>query len=267
MTTPIAQPTATVQTADTIPVVVPPTPTPPAGSQETRFTAADLEKARGEEKDKLYGRITKADERVSAVEAELATFRAEREARSQQETDAAQAVADAEKTKRESEMTAKKLVEERTREWNERFEALQQERETERAALLKETEFAQLRAYAQERVGAEREHIAPELLDLVAGDTAEEIDASIDVLKAKTDQIYAGLRQAQEERQQQRAPLLRGVSPTGLSAGGPGQGDTGVRQLTAQDIKAMSMAEYQKYRGQLLGAAANRDPYKNGLLG
>lgn len=250
----------------TFTVTEPPAPAGASGSgPEGRFTAADLEKARGEEKDKLYGRITKADERLAAMETELAQLRQERDARLQQETESAQAVAEAEKTKRESEMSAKKLVEERTREWNERFAALQQERETERETLLKEAEFAQLRAYVQERVGAERENIAPELIDLVAGNSPEEIDASVELLKAKTAQIFEGLREAQ---QQQRAPLSRGVSPTGLSANGPGQGDGGgTRQLTAKQIKELSMADYQKYREQLLGSAALRDPYKHGLLG
>lgn len=262
-------PNATVTPSDTIPVTEPKAPAAPQASAqnpEARFTASDLEKARSDEKDKLYGRLTKSDERLATMEAELAQLRTEREERLAQEATQAQAVADAEKAKRESEMSAKKLVDERSREWNERFAQLQQERETERETLLKETEFARLRAYVQERVGAERANIAPELIDLVSGNSAEEIDQSIELMKAKTTAILDGLRAAQEQAAQQ-LPIPRGVSPTGLSATGPGQGDAGVRQLSAQDIKNMSMAEYMKYREQLLGAAATRDPYKHGLLG
>jgi hypothetical protein len=263
-------PNATVTTSDTITVTEPPaTPAAPqaaAQNQEARFTAADLEKARSDEKDKLYGRLSKSDERLEAMAAELAQLRAEREERQRLEAEQTQAVADAEKAKRESEMSAKKLVEERSREWDDRFAQLQKERETERETLLKEAEFARMRAYVQERVGAERANIAPELIDLIGGNTPEEIDQSIELMKAKTTAILDGLRAAQEEAQQQ-VQIPRGVSPTGLSATGPGQGDSGVRQLSAQDIKNMSMGEYMKYREQLLGAAATRDPYKHGLLG
>ncbi|MFE6745962.1 hypothetical protein ACFVGM_08935 [Kitasatospora purpeofusca] len=259
------QPNPTPQpNPDTLSVVVPPEPAAPQQQGEKTFTAADLERARGEEKEKLYGRLTKSDERLAGMEAELAQLRAERETKAQQEADAAKAAADADKAKAESEMSARRLVEERTREWDARFAALQEERETERAALLKETEFAQLKAYTQERVNAEREHIAPELLDLISGNNPEEVDASVELLKAKTAQIVENMRAAQEQ-QQPRIPQ-RGVSPTGLSATGPGAGEGGVRQLTAKDIKDMSMAEYQKYRVQLLGEAATRNPYQNGLL-
>jgi DNA polymerase III alpha subunit (gram-positive type) len=232
------------------------TVTPPAGEQ--RFTAADLERVRQQEKDKLYARLTKADERTAAVEAELTRLQEEaagREAAAEAErTSEAQAAQEREKAQREAEMTARELLEARSKEWEGRFANLERERETERATLAKEAEFARLSAYVQERLAQEREAkaIAPELADLVTGNTREEIDASIEMLKAKTEAIFQSVQQAQVAQRSQ----MRGTAPTGFTAQGPLDNESGSRQLTPDQIKNMPMGEYRKYRSQLLGAAS-----------
>lgn len=224
---------------------------PPAEGGRT-FTAAELEKARQEEKDKLYSRLTKGDERLQALEAELAAVREEREAREREEAER-QAAAEEEARKRsEAEMSAKKLVEERSTEWERKFAELQAEREQERATLAKEAEFNALRAYIQERVNVERNAIAPELVDLVSGNSREEVDASIELLKSKTDAIFQSVSAAQQQARSQ----MRGVSTTGYTGNGPTDGDAGARQLSVEDIKNMPMSEFARYRSQLLGAAA-----------
>ncbi|UXX93996.1 hypothetical protein N7U49_21555 [Streptomyces sp. AD2-2] len=225
----------------------------PAG-QEARFTAADLERVRQEEKDKLYSRLNKVDERSEALEAELKRLREEREARAAEETERLKAEEDAAKAKSESEMSAKKLLEERSSEWEKRFAQIEKEREQERAALAKESEYNKLRAYIQERAGAERANIAPELVDLISGNTPEEIDTSIQMLKDKTSQIFQSVQTAQETARSQ----MRGVAATGYTGNGPTDGESGSRQLSAEDIKNMPMAEFAKYRSQLLGAAAKQ---------
>ncbi|MEU9050150.1 hypothetical protein AB0D37_07055 [Streptomyces sp. NPDC048384] len=244
---------ATVTPEGTVTVQEPPKPTPPA-SQEARFTAADVERIRQEEKDKLYGRLAKVDERSEALEAELKRLREEREAREAEEAQRKQAEEDAAKAKSESEMSAKKLLEERSSEWEKRFTQIEKEREQERAALAKESEYNKLRAYIQERAGAERANIAPELVDLIAGNTPEEVDASIQMLKDKTSQIFQSVQSAQETARSQ----MRGVAATGYTGNGPTDGESGSRQLSAEDIKNMPMAEFAKYRSQLLGAAAKQ---------
>ncbi|MFC9505417.1 hypothetical protein [Streptomyces sp. NPDC057002] len=226
-------------------------PAPPA--QGRTFTAEDIAKARQEEKDKLYSRLTKGDERLQALEAELTTLREEREAREKAEADRQTAEEQAAKEKAEAEMSARKLVEERSTEWEQKFAELQREREQERAALAKEAEFNRLRAYIQERLTAESNSIAPELRDLVAGNTPEEVDQSIEMLKAKTDAIFQSVQQAQQTARSQ----MRGVASTGYTGNGPTDGDAGARQLSVDDIKNMPMSEFAKYRSQLLGAAAN----------
>jgi colicin import membrane protein len=232
------------------------TVTPPADDQ--RFTTADLERVRQQEKDKLYSRLSKADERTAAVEAELKRFKDEaagRDAAAEAEkAREAQAAQERAKVEREAEMTARELLEARSKEWEGRFANLERERETERATLAKEAEFARLSAYVQERLAQEREAktIAPELADLVAGNTREEIDASIEMLKAKTEAIFQSVQQAQVAQRSQ----MRGTAPTGFTAQGPLDNESGSRQLTPDQIKNMPMNEYRKYRSQLLGAAS-----------
>ncbi|WP_369042245.1 hypothetical protein [Streptomyces sp. Midd1] len=230
-------------------------PNPPASppNQDGRtFTAAELEKARQEEKDKLYGRMQKGDERLQSLEAELKAMREEREARERAEAERLAAEEQAAREKAEADMSAKKLLEERSTQWEARFEEIQREREQERAALAKEAEYNMLRAYIQERVNVERNAIAPELVDLVTGNSREEVDASIELLKAKTDAIFQSVSAAQQQARSQ----MRGVSMTGYTGNGPTDGDSGARQLSVEDIKNMPMSEFARYRSQLLGAAA-----------
>ncbi|MGW3153726.1 hypothetical protein [Streptomyces sp. NPDC001089] len=228
--------------------------TPPAATPPSRtFTAADIEKARQEEKDKLYGRLNKGDERLQTLEAELTTLREEREERLRAEAERKAAEEKTAKERAEAEMSAKRLLDERSTEWERRFEEIQREREQERAALAKEAEFNALRAYIQERVNAERANLAPELADLVSGNSREEVDASIELLKSKTDAIFQSMTAAQQQARSQ----MRGVSPTGYTGNGPTDGDGGSRQLSVEDIKNMPMSEFAKYRSQLLGSAAS----------
>jgi hypothetical protein len=154
---------------------------------------------------------------------------------------------------RVGDMSATALLEQRTQEWETRFAEIQADREREREALAKESEFNRLRAYTQERLAAERNNIAPELIDLVTGNSQEEIDASIGVLKNKTLAILESVQQAQTANRAQ----MRGVSTAGYTMQGPTDNDSGFRQLSADDIKNMSMSEYAKYREQLLGAASD----------
>ncbi|MFD9815141.1 hypothetical protein [Streptomyces sp. NPDC059080] len=229
-------------------------PEPQNTSQESRFTAADLERARQEEKDKLYTRLSRVDERSAALEAELKRITEERQAREAEEAEREKAEQDAAKSKAESEMSAKRLLEQRSTEWEARFKEIEREREQERAALAKESEYNKLRAYIQERASAERANIAPELVDLISGDSQEEVDASIQLLKDKTSQIFESVQAAQDTARSQ----MRGVAATGYTGMGPTDGEGGSRQLSAEDIKNMPMAEFAKYRGQLLGAAAQQ---------
>jgi hypothetical protein len=93
-------------------------------------------------------------------------------------------------------------------------------------------------------VEAERDSIEPELIDLIGGNTKEEIDASVEDMKARTARIVEGMRQAAIA---QRAGMPGVASSGGATAITPGL-DTGQQDLSPDDIKGMSMADYAKLR-------------------
>lgn len=233
--------------------------TPP---NEQTFTAADLERVRSQEKEKLYKELESLREAATTlptVQAELEALRKEREEQAQREATAREEAEAAAKAKAEAEMSAKELLDVRQAEWQKQLEALQQEREAERAALEKERQFSALRDYTQARIAQEQTNIAPELLDLVDGNTPEEIDASIERLKAKSAAIAEKVRGSQ----QQMAAQQRGVSPAGFSTTGPMDMLPTTETLSAEDIAKMPMKEYvAKYRDKFIhGDSRNRGLY------
>lgn len=227
-------------------------------SKETKpaktFTAEEVEKIRKEEKDKLYSRIESMDE-------ELKRMREEREAREKAAKDAEKQAAAEAKKKAEEEMSAKELLAQKEQEWQAQFEQLRQERERDAAILERERQFSALAEYRAQRVSEEAENIMPELIDFVGGNTQEEIEASIERLKAKTDQIIGNVQQAQQQYRQQ----LPGTKVTAPPVG-PVEQQVGYETLSADDIRSMDMETYKKRREQLLGAAA-RGRANKGLFG
>ena len=91
----------------------------------------------------------------------------------------------------------------------------------------------------------------PELVDLISGNTKEEIDASIDGLKDRSTRI---LESAQSAMQTARREMT-GTRAT-LPPAGPLETNSEQQNFTAQDIASMSMDEYAKYRGRLLSPGA-----------
>jgi hypothetical protein len=226
---------------------------PPRRPAEPRFSAEDIARARQEEKDKLYGKISKIEEQNQRFLAEIEDQRKAREAAQAAEE---QRVKDAEAQARslaEQDMSAKDLLAQKEQEWTSRFEQFEREREQERLLFAKEQEFNNLQTYIQRRVGEESENIAPELLDYVSGNTPDEVENSIATAKAKTAAILESVQQAAI---QQRASM-RGVSPTGYSTTGPMDTDPGHKSYSLSDLRDMPMSEYAKIRGQLgVGQAA-----------
>ncbi|MFD4858423.1 hypothetical protein [Streptomyces atratus] len=244
-------------------------PTAPANGPQSvpspaaTYTEADLARVRQQEKDKLYSELERLREQTSTLPnmaSELEALRKEREER-EAATLAAQTKAEEEsRAKAEAEMSAKELLDKRNAEWEAKLANLEREREAERELLAKEKEFAQLRDYTQRRIQEESKHIAPELLDLVDGNTAQEVDASIERLKAKSAAIAEKVRGTQ----QQLGAQQQGVSPSGFNSAGPMDMLPNTQNYSAQDIANMSMKEYaEKIRGQFMGQgdARNRGLY------
>lgn len=243
------------QAADPIGSITVPAIQPAATASAPRmFDEAALNKARQDERDKLYGRLTEQGETLKSMQDELAAMKAERAAEVEA-VQAAKAQAEAaQKARAEAEMSAKDFVKQEAERWQTQLAEMERQRAEERAIFEKERAFNELRAYTQAQVAANRDQIAPELLDLVTGNTPEEVDASLETMRTKTAAILEGIAGAQA---QARQASLRGVSATGRPNIGPMDTDPGSRTLTPKDISEMSMAEYASYRQHLLAAASD----------
>jgi len=237
-------------------VVTDPTPVAPqnAPAPAPASESEAIERARQQEKDKLYPRL-------ATMEEELKTLRSERDARLAAEAAQAEAEAEAERQRKVAETSAKDLLTQAQNDWQKKFDDLQAERELERVALAKDAELASLRAYVQEQVRVNSGEIAPQLLDLVTGNTQEEVNASIAAMKAKTAEILESVKEAQIHQRSQMRGVSVASSPGSATDAMSGQS----RQVTAQQLKDMPLSEYAKYRPQL-GVTGNSTTTNRGLF-
>jgi hypothetical protein len=230
-----------------------------ASSDPKFYTEEDLAKAREQEKSKLYKRLETMKETVERLERE-SRERAEAEEAKQREIEKEEQ----ERQKMleqqaESEMSAKDLLAKKEAEWQQQMQSIQQQMEAERALREREQQFAQLMEYRQQVVQQYQDRVAPELLDLIQGDSPEAIQQSADDMAARTERILAQTQEAMQNVRQQ-TPTAR----VSLPASGENSGSQ--QSFTAEDIRQMSMADYAKQRQRLLGEGAD-GPKNRGLFG
>lgn len=235
-----------------------------APGESRYFTVEDIERARREEKEKLYGRIEKQNETLKTLQERLAQLEAEREEARRREEEQRKAQEEAEKRKREEEMTVRQLLQEKEAEWEQRFRELEAAREAERAALEQERRFSALREYIQRRIREVQADgsVAPELIEFIDGNSEEEVDQRIEHLKAKTEELARSFQRTIEQAGANVPP--RGVSPAGYAAAGPMEANTEQRMPTPQEIRQMSMAEYAEFRKKI---GLGDPPHGRGLFG
>ena len=235
-----------------------PTVTEDAPTQTQKFyTEEDLAKVRTQEKDKLYPVV----EQLKSVVAALKKDKDEKAARKAAESEAKAAEkAEKDKAKMIADLDAKDLIKLTTDELREQLERERSERERAFALLEQERTYAELQNYKQNLIEQERENIIPELVDLVAGNTPDEVSASLESLKARSAKILESAQAAMQNARKE----MRGTSAT-LPAAGPLETNMDSRQFTAQDIAAMSMNDYAKVRDKLMSDAARGK--SRGLLG
>lgn len=214
-------------------------------TQQKTYSEEDLHKVREQEKSKLYPQI-------ESLKEELNSLKQDRESRLEEEA-RLRAEAEAESKRRaEEEMDVRELLTAKEQEWAERLETERQERETAFALLDRERQFNEIQNYRSARLEEERDNIIPELLDLISGNTAEEIEESIAGLKGRSSRIL-------ESAQQAMSSARREMTGSRVTSPPSGPLDTNSEQqtFTAEQIAAMSVSEYAKYRGKLLGQAAS----------
>ena len=216
------------------------------------FTADDLAKAREQEKAKVYPKMEKMAEELAALkkqQEEVAAKEAERAA--QRAAKKAEELAKA-KQKEEEELSVKELLAKKEQEFQAQIETERLEREKAFALLEKDRQFAELTSYRQSRLEQERDSIVPELIDLIQGNTKDEIEQSIAVLKDKSSSILASAQAAMQSAKQQMAGT-RITAP----ASGPLDNDSEQSSYSPDSLRDMSMADYAKQRAKLLGTAAS----------
>lgn len=248
------------------------------------FTAADLERVRSEEKDKLYTKIdsltttidglkeqvggltAEEQRRVAAAEEERTRLEAEARRQEEQGLDAATLV---ERARAEWEQS----LNQKEQEWNSRFEQSEQARQQAEALAAREREYTDLQQYILGQVRANEDRIAPQLVQWITGNSKEEVDAAIARAIATTDAIAEEMQQALGQQQP-------GVQPPTVQTPGapappqlpgtrvtfaPGE-DPGVQfqQLTPEQINKMPMDQFAKLRSQIgIGGQSNN----RGLFG
>jgi len=238
----------------TIPVQEPPPEPPTSGNRNQRsgadvqqFTAEDVERIRQEERARVTAEQTRADQ----LENELATFRKAQEDRDKADQQAAKAAERAAKKKEEEDMEVRTLLERKEQEWQTKLDEERAERERAFAMLEQERRHASLQTYLAQRMALEGDEIAPELRDLVSGNTEQEIDSSINLLKEKSAAILGNYQQVVRNQNATR-PTVGVTSPPV----GPDVSSQTTRTYTADELKAMTPEEYSAQRDSLLRAAS-----------
>jgi hypothetical protein len=218
-----------------------------------------IQKARAQEKAKLYPQMEKLQEELAFLKKEReerAALEAERAAKRQARE--AERLAE-KKSKEEDEMSFKSLLQKKEKEFQSQLEAERAEREKAFALLEREREFQELQQYRNSRVEAERDNIAPELIDLVSGNTKDEIENSIADLIARSQKIFENIAAVSQNSRKE----MVGTRIT-VPASGPLDNDSTQSSFTPEAIANMSQAEYAKHRSKLLGNGINRG---QGLFG
>ena len=218
--------------------------------------AKRIQDARAQEKSKLYPQLEKLQEEISILRKEREEANA-LEAQREAERAAKRAEREAEKkAKLEEEMSVKELLKAKESEWQKQLESERQERERAFALLEREREFQELQQYRSQRLEQERDNIVPALIDLVQGNTKDEIEQSILTLKAKSAQIIDEASAALQGAAQNSRRDMVGARVT-APASGPLDNDSVSNTLGTADLSQMSMADYIKNRDKLLRSGAN----------
>jgi hypothetical protein len=236
----------------TVPVTSPEPPAQPQRQQRSGeppqvFSQEDIDRIRQEER----ARYTKEMERADGLDAELARFRQAEDERVKAEAKTQRDADRAAKKKEEEEMELRDLIAKKDAEWEAKLEEERQARQQALAVLEQERRHSSLQTYMAQRMAEVGDGITPELRDLVAGNSTEEIDSSIQLLIQKSDLIKSnvidGFRQVNSAR-----PTVGVTAPPV----GPMETSQTTRTYTADELKAMTPEEYAAERDNLLRAAA-----------
>lgn len=227
--TPIDQQTPPVDN----PIVPSQAPTPSIDITKNPAVIAMVEAARKQEKDKLYKSIEAKDGQIKALAEEKDILENQ--------------LKDKESANMEDSKQLQELIQglqQQQADLLAQLERQKEEAELERQLAVKEKAEAELKAYKAEAI-----HLAGDdlIIELVGGNSKEEIDASIEKAKAKFAEIEAKVAEKNKEvrKQEKITNTTRVTAPPSSS----------VQPLTMEQIKSMSRDEYEKNRPAIMEAA------------
>ena len=222
----------------------------PVIDSKAGYTEVDLQRVREQEKSKLYPQIDSLKEEINLLKKDREAQLAEAAAIAKEKEDAARKLA-------ESEMDVRSLLEKKEQEWASQLEEIRQEGARKDALLERERQYAELTAYRNRRLAEEQDNIMPELVDLISGNNADEIEQSITGLRERSSKILESAQQAMQNARRDMKGTSTTLPPTM-------ENNSGQQQFTADQIAAMSVTEYAKYRDRLFPGANNQN---KGLFG
>jgi hypothetical protein len=225
----------------------------------TNEVADAIQKARAQEKAKLYPQMEKLQEELSLLKRDKEEREAKEAERKAQRAQRDAELAKQKKAEEEQALELRDLLTKKEQEWQSQLEAERLEREKAFALLERERQFQELQQYRQQRLEQERENIIPELIDLISGDSRDEIEQSIAGLKERSSKIFDSVAAASQQTRKE----MVGTRVT-VPASGPLDNDSDSRMYSADDLSKMSMADYAKNRSKLLGTSNTRG---QGLFG
>lgn len=222
----------------------------PVTDSKAGYTEVDLKRVREQEKSKLYPQIDSLKEEINLLKKDREAQLAEAVAIAKEKEEAARKLA-------ESEMDVRALLEKKEQEWTAQLEEIRQEGARKDALLERERQYAELTAYRNRRLAEEQDNIMPELVDLISGNSADEIENSITGLRERSSKILESAQQAMQTARRDMKGTSTTLPPTM-------ENNSGQQQFTADQIAAMSVTEYAKHRDRLFPGANNQN---KGLFG
>lgn len=194
------------------------------------------------------------EQRMAAMQIEIDAARTAREEAEATAAAAEQARLDAERAANEQNMSATELVGQVRAEMQQQFTALQERAASSEALLERERRFNALQEYKAQRLATPEiaAAVMPHLHPYITGTSEQEIEESI-AQAAQTSNNITAEYEAYRQQYRQQAP---GVSPTAPSSG-PMEQQASQTAMSAQQIAALSDAEYARLRPQLLKSAGN----------
>jgi hypothetical protein len=206
-------------------------------TEQKSYTEDDLKRVREQEKGKLY-------DTIESLKGEVNLLAKDREERLAEADRLRKDAEDDARKKAESEMDTRELLSLKEKEWMAQLEEVKNENARSLALVERERQYAALTEFRNRRVQEEQDNIIPELVDLISGNTPEEIEQSITGLRDRSSKILDSASQAMQSARREMTGTRPTLPPTM-------ENNSDQQQFSAEQIAAMSVTEYAKVRERL----------------